>query len=77
MSEAYQESVIVPSLQDVIIIGEGGREVSLRCHLYGFGVQLSRADGIPIIPLLGLGLLVVASAGLGGVFGLVDVNWGE
>ena len=58
LMEAYEEPVIIPSLEGIQGVSQWHR-ISLRRRLSWVGIQLSRADSISIIPFLGWQMSVV------------------
>ena len=58
LTEAYEEPVIIPSLEGVQGVGQWHR-IGLGHCLGCVGVQLSRADSISVIPFLGRRMSVV------------------
>ena len=58
LTEAYEEPVVIPSLEGVQGVSQWHR-IGLRHHLGWVGIQLSRVDSISVISFLGRRMSVV------------------
>ena len=60
LSKADKEPIIIPGLQDISIIDEGGKDgISFWCLLCRLGIQLSGTNRVPVISFIGWWLSVV------------------